>query len=178
VHQRDDGRQVPLRYRLRHGPRAAALGAAVGAAVLFGCGSGDAPARSTTTTTRALAPKPQLYAAPVVVKIGTTFEVRVRFKRALPLSKNNGVRAEFSIGPSTTDHDPVKMKGSTGFCYRQTLYNDLDRDSLKRLHAGSRATLEIVVHGQPPKIVRRVTLASDVNAVPPGCKLSPKPGPG
>jgi hypothetical protein len=146
--------------------------------VLFGCGSGDAPARSTTTVTRTLAPRPQLYAAPVVVKIGTTFEVRVRFKRALPLSKNNGVRAEFSIGPSTTDHDPVKMKGSTGFCYRQTLYNDLDRNSLKRLHAGSRATLEIVVHGQPPKIVRRVTLASDVKAVPHGCKLSPKPGPG
>ena len=175
MHQGNDGRQVPLRHRLRHGPRAAALGAVV----LIGCGSGDAPARSTTTTTtKAAAPRAQLYAAPVVVKIGTTFEVRVRFKRALAPSKNNGVRAEFSIGPSTTDHDPVKMKGSTGFCYRQTLYNDLDRDSLKRLHAGSRATLEIVVHGQPAKIVRRVTLASDVNAVPPGCKLSPNPGPG
>jgi hypothetical protein len=151
----------------------------VGAAVLLGCGSGDAPARSanTPTTTKAEAARPQLYAAPVVVKIGTTFEVRVRFKRALPLSRNNGVRAEFSIGPSTTDHDPVKMKGSAGFCYRQTLYNDLDRDSLKKLHAGSRTRLEIVVRGQP-KIVRRVTLASDVNAVPPGCKLSPNPGPG
>jgi hypothetical protein len=113
VHQGDDGRQVPLRHRLRRSPRAAALGAAV----LIGCGSGDAPARSTsTTTTKADAPRPQLYAAPVVVKIGTTFEVRVRFKRALPLSKNNGLRAEFSIGPTTTDHDPVKMKGSTGFC--------------------------------------------------------------
>jgi hypothetical protein len=177
VHQGNNGRQVPLRHRLRHGPRAVALGTAVGAAVLLGCGSGDAPAR-TTSTSKAEARSPQLYAAPVVVKIGTTFEVRVRFKRALPFSKNNGVRAEFSIGPSTTDHDPVKMKGSTGFCYRQTLYNDLDRDSLKRLHAGSRATLEIVVHGQPPTIVRRVTLASDVNAVPPGCKLSPNPGPG
>jgi hypothetical protein len=175
VHQGNDGRQVPLRYR----PRAAARGAVVGAAVLIGCGSGDAPAGSTsTTTTKAEAPRPQLYAAPVVVKIGTTFEVRVRFKRAPPLSKNNGVRAEFSIGPSTTDHDPVKMKGSTGFCYRQTLYNDLGRDSLKRLHAGSRATLEIIVHGQQAKIVRRVTLAADVNAVPPGCKLSPNPGPG
>jgi hypothetical protein len=153
----------------------------VGAAVLLGCGSGEAPARSTSTptTAKAEAPKPQLYAAPVAVKIGTTFEVRVRFKRALPLSKNNGVRAEFSIGPSTTDHDPVKMKGSTGFCYRQTLYNDLDRESLKKLHAGSRTTLVIVVHGQQPaKIVRRVVLASDVNAVPPGCKLSPNPGPG
>jgi hypothetical protein len=49
---------------------------------------------------------------------------------------------------------------------------------LKRLHAGRRATLEIVVHGQPAKIVRRVTLTSDVNAVPPGCRLSPNPGPG
>lgn len=99
VHQGNAGRQGPLRHRLRHSPQAAALGAAA----LIGCGSGDAPARSTsttttTTTTKAVVPRPQLYAAPVVVKIGTTFEVRVRFKRALPLSKTTvSVRSSRSV---------------------------------------------------------------------------------
>jgi hypothetical protein len=115
---------------------------------------------------------PQLAAAPVVIKQGTTFEVRVKFKRQLPEdSDGTGVRAEFDLGPSTTDHDPVTMRGSRGFCYRQTLYNDLDKSVLRKAHAGSTLTLKIVVHRHPPAIVKRVKLVSDPNAVPPGCVL-------
>jgi hypothetical protein len=122
---------------------------------------------------------PRLVGAPVALKLGTTFEVRVRFAGALPPSPDGtGAHAEFSIGPSTSDHAPVEMKRSAGHCYRQTLYNDLGRASLRRLRAGDRVTLIIDVVGRPPKIVRRITLATDVNAVPPGCRLSPKPGPG
>jgi hypothetical protein len=161
---------------------AAALGVAVLTGAVLGCGSGD-PSASATETSRSIAaiakPTSRLAAPPVVAKIGSTFEVRVRFARALSPSKDGtGAAAEFSIGPSATDHAPVKMKGSTGFCYRQTLYNDFGRASLRRLHAGSRATLEIDIHGQLPKIVLRVTLASDVDATPRGCVLSPNPGPG
>ncbi len=182
MHQRHRCRQAPLWHHMSLGRGAAALGVIVFTGALPGCGSADtsasatATSRSTAATTKL---KSRLAAAPVVVKLGSTFEVRLRFARALPPSKDGtGAGAEFSIGPSTSDHAPVKMRGSTGSCYRQTLYNDLGRASLRRLHAGSRATLTIDVHGQSPTIVRRVTLASDVNATPPGCVLSRNPGPG
>jgi hypothetical protein len=146
-----------------------------------GCGSSDTSARATKTAGSSMAKQagPRLVATPVAVKIGETFEVRVRFARALPPSPDGtGAHAEFSIGPSTSDHSPVRMRRSTGPCYRQTLYNDFRHESLRKLHAGSRVTLMINVFGRPPKIARRVTLASDANAVPPGCKLSRSPGPG
>ncbi|WP_155892239.1 hypothetical protein [Conexibacter woesei] len=121
---------------------------------------------------------PRIVGAPVAVKIGTTFEVRVRFDRTLPTAPDRtGAHAEFSIPGSDSDHAPVKMRESAGHCYRQTLYNDFDRASLRRLRAGDRVTLTINVYGRL-KTRRRVTLAADVNAVPPGCRLSPRPGPG
>jgi hypothetical protein len=185
MRQRHPGGQVPLRHGVtHHRGDLAVLFVAACAGALLGCGSSGTPAGATETaspaTVQTAASKPALAAAPVVVKFGTTFEVRVRFRRALPLKKDGtGAYAEFSIGPSTLDHAPVAMKRSEGFCYRETIYNDRDKESLNKLHAGSRATLEIVVHTKPTtRIRRRVTLAADQNAVPPGCMLSPKPGPG
>ena len=131
-----------------------------------------------TNTTRsnavtAATPRPQLAARPVAVKLGSTFEVRVRFRHQLPPNADGtGARAEFSLGASTTDHAPVRMRGSHGFCYRQTLYNDLGNAALRRAHAGSTLTLRITVHGQPPTRRRRVKLAADKLAVPPRCALS------
>jgi hypothetical protein len=132
---------------------------------------GGAPTRSNAVA--AATPRPQLAARPVAVKIGSTFEVRARFRHRLPPSADGtGARAEFSLGASTTDHAPVRMRGSHGFCYRQTLYNELGNAALRRAHAGSTLTLKITVHGQPPTLRRRVKLAADERAVPPGCVLS------
>jgi hypothetical protein len=150
-----------------------------GTAVACSASSGGATTGTTggdTTRSNAVTaatPRPQLAARPVAVKIGSTFEVRARFRHRLPPSADGtGARAEFSLGASTTDHAPVRMRGSHGFCYRQTLYNDLGNAALRRAHAGSTLTLKITVHGQPPTLRRRVKLAADERAVPPGCVLS------
>jgi hypothetical protein len=123
------------------------------------------------TAVGAPAPPPptSLAATPVVIKLGSTFEVRARFRGALPHLDSTGAAAEFSLGPSTIDHAPTVMRGSRGHCYRETLYNDDNKAVLRQAHAGSRLTLRIVVHGQSPAIVRRVRLTGDVNAAPAGC---------
>jgi hypothetical protein len=123
------------------------------------------------TAAGAPAPPPptSLAATPVVIKTGTTFEVRARFRGALPRLDATGAAAEFSVGPSTSDHAPTAMRGSRGHCYRQTLYNDDNKAVLRRAHAGSTLTLRIVIHGQSPAIVRRVRLTEDTQAAPPGC---------
>jgi hypothetical protein len=123
------------------------------------------------TAAGAPAPPPPtaLAGAPVVIKAGTTFEVRARFRDALPQLDDTGAAAEFSVGPSTSDHAPTVMRGSRGHCYRQTLYNDRDAAVLRHAHAGSTVTLRIVIHGPSPAIVRRVRVTGDVTAAPPGC---------
>jgi hypothetical protein len=143
---------------------------------LPGCGSAQGPADGAPkiTARTGMRNRPQHAARPVAVKLGSTFEVRVRFRRRLPANADGtGAGAEFSLGPSTTDHAPVRMRGSRGFCYRQTLYNDLDKPSLRQAHAGSTLTLTLTltVRGGRRPLVRRVKLSADRDAVPPGCVL-------
>jgi hypothetical protein len=141
---------------------------------LLGCASAQGPADGAPTITArtGMRDQPQLAARPVAVKLGSTFEVRVRFRRRLPANADGtGAGAEFSLGPSTTDHAPVRMRGSRGFCYRQTLYNDLDTPSLRQAHAGSTLRLKITVRGERRPLVRRVKLPANRDALPPGCVL-------
>jgi hypothetical protein len=123
------------------------------------------------TAAGAPAPPPatSLAAAPVVVTYGSAFEVRARFRDALPQLDDTGAAAEFSLGAATGDHAPTTMRGSDGHCYRQTLSNDRDKAELRHVPAGRTLTLRIVIHGQSPAIVRRVRVTGDVTAAPPGC---------
>lgn len=109
----------------------------------------------------------RLARAPIVIVYATSdapyFQVRVRMNRPLPVD-NQGVRANFLVGRSSSDDVPVRFGRRSSNCYASVVGNDVSPDpQLADARPGSKARLTIRVAGQRP-IVRTVALHASRHA--------------
>jgi hypothetical protein len=101
---------------------------------------------------------------PVVLVEGTTdgapyFQVRVRMNRSLPVDRQ-GVQANFLVGSSGSDAEPVPFGKRSRHCYASSVGNDIKPDpNLAHVTPGSRVRLTVRISGHWP-VVRTVTLRS------------------
>jgi len=100
---------------------------------------------------------------PVVVVEGTSdgapyFQVRVRMSRSLPVDRQ-GVRANFLVGSSGSDADPVPFGKRARHCYASSVGNDKPDPHLAHVTPGSKVRLTVRITGHR-QIIRTVTLRS------------------
>jgi hypothetical protein len=126
---------------------------------------GGWPAREPTTVIaqRSAAETFRLVGAPVVVvhptSDGPFFQARARLNRGLPEDRQ-GVRANFLVGRSGSDADPVAFGRRPRHCYASTVGNDAAPDpDLASVRPGSKVRLTIRIAARQ-QIARTVTARS------------------